>query len=106
MGFLLTIFLLFGSSLKGIASWRKRTSKEHIDTYFLRIAEIETSLMQKDSPVTTQELSEKLQRMEIQAYQDLIEERLSANNSYLIFLSMLTRANEKIRARSDQSSMD
>ena len=62
--------------------------------------------MQKDSPVTTQELSEKLQRMEIQAYQDLIEERLSANNSYLIFLSMLTRANEKIRARSDQSSMD
>ena len=104
MGFILTVILLFGSSLKGIASWRKRESKDHIDRYFQRIADIEMKAKREGFPENAETLIDELHKLELQAFQDLIEERLSANDSYLIFLSMIKRANDSLQAELEKSA--
>lgn len=102
MGFVLTVALLLGSGLKGIASWRKQLTKDHIDTYFQRLSLIGVDVAGAESPEELRKLSDRITALENEASQDLVDEKLSPNDAYLILQQMSSSMKAKIQLRVDE----
>lgn len=102
MGFVLTVALLLGSGLKGIASWRKQLTKDHIDTYFQRLSLIGVDVAGAESPEELRKHSDRITDLENEASQDLVDEKLSPNDAYLILQQMSSSMKAKIQLRVDE----
>ncbi len=96
MGFILTLAVLLGSSIKGLASWNRRRSKDYIDTYYERSVEIRKQLLR----ATTQEhlagIGESIERVDLDASQDLVAEELKTDAAYLILCHMIKSIREDL----------
>ncbi|KZX57141.1 hypothetical protein A3709_05130 [Halioglobus sp. HI00S01] len=83
-------FLLISASL-AFARWRERTKKDRIDVFYTRIMDIR----QDASRSVTERLGE-LDALEQEAFDLLVKERLSANESFRIFTDLLATARSEL----------
>lgn len=83
-------FLLISASL-AFARWRERTKKDRIDVFYTRIMDIR----QDASRSVTERLGE-LDTLEQEAFDLLVKERLSANESFRIFTDLLATARSEL----------
>lgn len=86
-------FLLI-SALVGFARWRERVKKDRIDVFYARILEIR----QETGGRSPEERLRDLDALERGAFDSLIREKLSANESFRIFTDLLATARAEIRA--------
>lgn len=102
----ITVVLLAGSAVLTLREALKRNKKNRIDVYYLQIQEW-ASHIGADTPLEElQAIKEKLQRLRRRAFEELVAERLEANESFTIFQdylrSELGEVEAAIRARQQQ----
>jgi len=89
MGFVLTLILLVWSAANWFRNWLSQNQKNRIDTYYKAIDAVIHHL---DDGVTLQELDElesELLNIRRQAADELVQEKLAADESFMIYQNML-----------------
>ncbi len=89
MGFLLTLVLLAWSAANWFRKWYSQNQKNRIDTYYRAI---DTIIQRLNDPVTLQELDElesEFLKIRKQAADELVREKLAADESFIIYQNML-----------------
>lgn len=84
-------FLLI-SAVIGFARWRDRVKKDRIDVFYARILAIRDEQQGRSASARLAELD----ALEREAFDSLIREKLSANDSFRIFTDLLEKAREEI----------
>ncbi|MFG0264684.1 MAG: TAXI family TRAP transporter solute-binding subunit [Rhodopirellula sp. JB055] len=95
IGVLITIALLLASGLHGIKKWIDQRRKNRVDVYYGRVQHILDSIGQQrvsDFSVALRDLEE----IESTTCQELIEERLDADHSFVILQNMINRCRAEI----------
>ena len=86
-------FLLLTAGV-GFARWHARRKKDRIDHFYSRIMAIRVrALKEPRLPLLAE-----LQQLELEAFDALIKEKLAADESFRIFIELLTRATAELRA--------
>ncbi len=80
------VFLLLSAGV-AFVRWRSHRKKDRIDTFYVRALGIQ----EQANGENTQELLAQLSALEQEAFQSLIDEKLSANESFRIFTDLVTR---------------
>lgn len=81
------VFLLLTGAV-GFARWHARNKKDRIDEFYSRIMSIRMRAMHEPHAPLLMEL----QQLELEAFDSLIKEKLAADESFRIFIELLTRA--------------
>jgi len=102
MGFLLTVALLAGSAVKGLASWRSKLTKDDIDIYFQRLSALGAELERSESRQQLDDLARRVAELENEASQDLVAEELRPDDSFVILLQMSSSLRERIEFRKNR----
>ncbi len=92
---LLYLLVLLLTGLLGLARWRAQRKKDRIDRFYSRILAVRDR-MDRDRPAA---LLEELNRLEREAFESLIAEKLAANESFLIFNDLLARLRSELQER-------
>ncbi|MEM1296818.1 MAG: TAXI family TRAP transporter solute-binding subunit [Verrucomicrobiota bacterium] len=93
MGFVLSVMLALGGVIASFRQWMNQVKKDRIDEFYLELDEIQDRLVQKRS--TQAELEEILSQLlasRHRAVGALVRENVIANESFLIFQSLLTES--------------
>ena len=98
IGLIVTLLLLALSGMHSLHRWYAQRRKNHVDTYYRRIQEILESLDRSASLAQLQGgLEKELRTVEAAACEELIDERLDADHSYVILQNMLQDCDTQIR---------
>ena len=89
---LVYVSFLMISAVLAFARWRDRVKKDRIDVFYARV------LVIRDEPGkrTAEERLAELDALEREAFESLISEKLSANESFRIFTDLLRQTREEI----------
>ncbi len=90
------VFLLLSAGV-AFARWRLHRKKDRIDTFYVRALGIQE---QADGE-NTEELLTQLSALEQEAFKSLIDEKLSANESFRIFTDLLSRVRTDLLAKKE-----
>jgi TRAP-type uncharacterized transport system substrate-binding protein len=82
------VFFLLITGALGLTRWHARRKKDRIDKFYSRIMAIRMRAMTEPHGPLLHEL----QQIELEAFESLIAEKLAANESFRIFIELLTRA--------------
>jgi hypothetical protein len=82
---LLTLILATLSGIVAFVRWRKQAKKDRIDVYYQQLLELRAQVPFADAKERTDMLAS-VKEIETRAYQQLIDEQLLADESFLIFL--------------------
>ncbi|MEH6589015.1 MAG: TAXI family TRAP transporter solute-binding subunit [Halioglobus sp.] len=85
---LVYLFFLFITAIIGLSRWHAHRKKDRIDEFYSRIMAIRMRAMTEPHGPLLHEL----QQLELEAFDSLIAEKLAANESFRIFIELLTRA--------------
>lgn len=95
IGVLITVALLLASGLHGIKKWIDQRRKNRVDVYYGRVQQILDSIgHQRVSDFGAALLD--LEKIESTTCQELIEERLDADHSFVILQNMISRCRAEI----------
>jgi TRAP transporter TAXI family solute receptor len=86
----LTILVGLGSGLLAFREWLKRAKKNRIDVYYLEVDAVAKQLGDHASTQLLEELKERLLQCRRRAFDELVAERLEANESFTIFQDFLS----------------
>ena len=100
MGFLLSAMLAFWGVMVGVAGWMKQRKKDRLDLYFVSIERI-MSEVSDENPETRRlhALNRDLTRLRHQAVQEMVSEKLLADESFRIFQTMLSDCQAMVEKR-------
>lgn len=87
-------FLLISAFL-AFARWRDHRKKDRVDVFYRRVFEVRDGM----SDASAAQKLDKLNEIEREAFESLIHEKLSANESFRIFTDLLARTRQEIRER-------
>ncbi|WP_170287454.1 TAXI family TRAP transporter solute-binding subunit [Halioglobus maricola] len=87
------VSFLMISAFLGFARWRDRKKKDRVDVFYTRVMEVRD---QDDRPAKDRLTT--LDELEREAFDWLIKEKLSANESFRIFTDLLATAREEINS--------
>jgi len=87
-GFSFTVSLALLSGLVGIARLRQRVKKNRIDGYYARVLRIRAETLKQTEPIDWEAMSERIREVESEAFDELIDERLLADDAFRIFLTL------------------
>lgn len=90
------VFLLLSAGV-AFARWRLHRKKDRIDTFYVRALGIQ----EQANAQNTEELLAQLKALEHEAFQSLIDEKLSANESFRIFTDLLMRVRTDLLAKKE-----
>ncbi len=88
MGFILTVILLGWSCLAAGKNLIVRVRKDHADTYYAAVDEIMAAINDDLTPSEVTQLKTKLLAVDHEIRQDLIDEKLKADDTFLIYQNM------------------
>jgi TRAP-type uncharacterized transport system substrate-binding protein len=88
-------FLLISAFL-AFARWREHKKKDRVDVFYKRVFEIRDGMSDHSSSERLSALND----IEREAFESLIKEKLSANESFRIFTDLLARTRDEIRKES------
>jgi TRAP-type uncharacterized transport system substrate-binding protein len=90
------VFLLLSAGV-AFARWRLHRKKDRIDTFYVRALGIQ----EQATAGNTEELLAQLSALEQEAFKSLIDEKLSANESFRIFTDLLLRVRTDLLAKKE-----
>ncbi|WP_279243977.1 TAXI family TRAP transporter solute-binding subunit [Candidatus Litorirhabdus singularis] len=91
----LVVYLVFLvlTGMVALTRWHAHRKKDRIDKFYTRIFAIRMRAMQEPP----EPLLAELQQLELEAFESLIKEKLAADDSFRIFIELLTRAMDEVR---------
>ena len=100
MAFVLSAFIaLYGLGV-GASKWVTRSKKNRVDVYYSRLDAILTELSAEDSDSNRlAEIARELSKMRHEAVRELVDEKLTADESFRIFQSLLTDCQQQLAHR-------
>ena len=98
IGLLVTLAVLAWSSAVAVASYARRSRKNHIDEYYTRIQNLDKKLAKADTPAKISEIVEQIREVEKNAVKELTNEELRADESFVILQQMILSAISKHQA--------
>lgn len=98
LNFIVYMVVLLVTGAVALGRWRARKRKDRIDTFYTRVLELrrESGFGQAD------DLLARLEAIETEAFQGLIDERLSADDSFRIFTELAEGLRAELKARREQ----
>jgi TRAP-type uncharacterized transport system substrate-binding protein len=90
---LMYVAFLLLTGLLAFARWRAQRKKDRIDTFYVRVLAVSERTVGEDQKTLLDELA----RIEKEAFESLIAEKLAANESFRIFTDLLARTRADIR---------
>ena len=96
-----TVFLAGASGLIALARWRRRRKKDRIDVYYAAVIEQRAAGLQAESPPALDTAAAKIRKLQDEAFELLIDERLAADESFRIFVTLAQDAREELRQHRD-----
>ncbi|MGY8687659.1 MAG: TAXI family TRAP transporter solute-binding subunit, partial [Verrucomicrobiales bacterium] len=99
MAFGLSLMVATVALLSAFRRWISRRMKNRIDTYYVRLNDLLEKLQKVPEKVKLKEMELELSAMQHQAFQELVDERLVANESFRIFQSLLSDCQRQIHTR-------
>ncbi len=103
MGFILTIILLGWSCLAAGKNLIIRERKDHADTYYAAVDEIMAAIKDDLTPAEANQLKTKLLVVDHEIRQDLINEKLKADDTFLIYQNMYRACYTILSEKADRS---
>lgn len=100
LNFLVYLTVLAVTGLVAMGRWRARRRKDRIDEFYTRVRALREKLAAGDTKRCLRELTE----IEDEAFTALVEERLSADESFRIFTDLVNALRQEIRLRDQQAS--
>lgn len=95
----ITIAIIFSGFIKTYAKWNMQRKKDRIDVYYEEVLQIdEISKNTKDVSILKKNL-EKLYQIRNRAFENLIKEKLSADESFRIFTSLTAETIQRINRK-------
>ncbi len=94
----ITVVLLAGSGALTAREALRRRKKNRIDVYYLEIYEIAGGLREARRPEELLALKDRLKNLRRRAFEELVAERLEANESFTIFQDFLSAELEEVEA--------
>lgn len=104
MGLLITLALLIASGVHAMKKWIVQRRKNRVDVYYGRVQGIANSMRQSDS-FRFDDAFRELNEIESTACEELINERLDADHSYVILQNMIARCRTEIERSQRESAM-
>lgn len=96
IGLIVTLLLLGFSGLHSAHRWYAQRRKNHVDTYYQRIKEILLELSDQPNRSQLLALESELEQIEAAACEELIDERLDADDTYIILQNMLKMTSDRL----------
>ncbi len=97
MGFILSVFLMVITGGSSVMRWNKQRKKDRIDVYYLKIIEVERNIADMENIEDGEQAIYKLHSLRQKAFQNMVKEKLVADSSFQIFLTLIEGAIERIR---------
>ena len=88
LGVVVTIVVAIASSLFTISKWRKNKKKNKVDVYYQKLIYIRQQAQESTSHTALQVLKAQLQAMQEETVDLVTREKLAADESFLIYLSL------------------
>jgi len=95
----LSIVILLSGIISSYRNWSKQRKKDRIDVYYEQVLEIDCSIMETTDTQKLNQKIETLYKIRERAFENLIKEKLSADESFKIFMNLMTDAIHKIEQR-------
>ena len=92
-----TVFIACASGLLALARWRMRRRKGRIDRYYVSVMEARSAGLQAKSVEEVEAAMARLRRLQDEAFELLIKERLAADESFRIFVTLVQEAREQLK---------
>lgn len=99
IGLIVTLILLLGSAAASLHRWYEQSRKNHVDTYYEKIQILLTRIDDTQSTDSLLVIESELHKIERDACAELIDERLNADDSYLILQNMLQFAADQLKRK-------
>ncbi|SMP48214.1 hypothetical protein SAMN06265222_102393 [Neorhodopirellula lusitana] len=99
IGLIITVLLLIASALHSLHRWYAQSRKNHVDTYYRRVQDLLQRLDDVTESVELDALTAELKSIGAAACDELIDERLDADHSYVILQHMVEFCDTQIRRR-------
>lgn len=99
---LVTLVLLAYGGISGISRWLRQRKKERIDTYYIRVLDIERRGRDAETAGQLDDLIEELLLLKQEAIERLVDEKLTPDDSFRIFESLATNNLTTLRYRKER----
>ncbi|KAA3656031.1 MAG: hypothetical protein DWQ10_16305 [Calditrichaeota bacterium] len=99
MAFSFSILVGFVGFLRGLGKWRSTRRKNRIDRYYTKVLREQKSIKQYDTVQKCKNAIDRLKRLQVHAFRELIAEKLTADESFRIFINLLQGAITDIRQK-------
>lgn len=97
MGFILSLFLVLITGGSSFVRWNKQRKKDRIDVYYLKIIEVERHIADMETVEDGEQAIHKLHSLRQKAFYSMVKEKLIADSSFQIFLTLIEEAIGRIR---------
>ena len=94
-----SIFIAIVSGAAGVAKWRHLRRKNRIDSYYGRVLEVQNTWPAYTSVAECHQAIQQLRELRKTAFQLLIDEKLEANESFRIFITLLNDTLRDLREK-------
>ncbi|MCA9733660.1 MAG: TAXI family TRAP transporter solute-binding subunit [Deferribacteres bacterium] len=84
-----SILVAFVGFVRGFATWNSKRRKNRIDRYYMKVLDVQKEIRHYDTILKCTNAIEKLKRLQVHAFKELIAEKLMADESFRIFVSLL-----------------
>ena len=102
LGFVFSILIAFLGGVKAFARWNKKRKKNRIDVYYKAMMNIQKQIENYRTKHECKTAIEKLKNLREKAFEELIAEKLSADESFRIFITYLKDTQSEIQNRMDE----
>ncbi len=99
IGVVFSIFLAFIGGIATVTRWRKFRKKNRIDTYYKGVMDIQVRVDDFETEQDCQNAIQKLKYLRQNAFEQLISEKLLADESFRIFITFINDIQKEINSR-------
>ncbi|NPD46198.1 TAXI family TRAP transporter solute-binding subunit [Lentimicrobium sp. S6] len=99
---IITLLVIFSGSLRSLNNWSKLKKKNRIDVYYQKIIDLDIEIKNSNSKDKLQELVIKIFKIRDEAFKNLIDEKLIADESFNIFLRIQEDSLKRIYRKQEE----
>ena len=102
IGVLFTLILAGVSGLVSLAKWRNQNKKDRIDTFYKRVLDVQVRIPHLKSRSDVIEALNHLEEGKQEAFSLLIDEKLSANESFRIYMELHKEIQQELECKLEE----
>lgn len=99
---IITLLVILSGSIRSLNNWSKLKKKNRIDVYYQKIIDLDIEIKNSYSIDKLQELVAKIFKIRDEAFQNLIDEKLIADESFNIFLRIQEDSLKRIYRKQEE----